>query len=148
MRIRFYFKEIVMWVRTTIRLQPVSLYAHFIEGLRPCTCFLLDIIKYPELSGHTFMTSKKIDQFCDPRHPPSAKLNKRYCYVFGCPTFSSSLDTFLCLQTRNLCTENISLFSEVIHLLICSQCTLSLPLKRSPVFRGQRKGVFGANGLK
>lgn len=77
MRIRLHFKEIVMCVRTTIRLQPGSLYAHFIEGLWPCKCFLLDIIKYPELSGHTFMTSKKIHQFCDPRHPPSAKLNKR-----------------------------------------------------------------------
>ena len=54
----------------------------------------------------------------------------------------------MCLQTRNLCTENISLFSEVIHLLICSQCTLSLPPKKITCFQGAEKGCIRSKWVK
>ena len=41
----------------------------------------------------------------------------RVCYVFVCPAFFSSSDTFLFLQTQKLSTEKRSLFSEVIYLI-------------------------------
>ena len=43
---------------------------------------------------------------------------------------------YMCLQTRNLCTETISLFSEVIHLPICFQCTFSLPPEKITCSQG------------
>ena len=93
-----------MCLRTTISLDPFSLYAHFIEGFWPCTWrifFLyprdLNIIKYNELRSLTSMMSTKSINFMTLPLPPSAKMNNRSKSIYCLKTIEST-DTWILLR--------------------------------------------------